>query len=133
MPVALRSALFPAPLPLQDTLERTPAFMRTKTLRGRTTGFCERFVATGAVAARTEKILLGLPSQRLLQPQQGPSELCNAFSAGGTVRFAWLSRERFRGIFAALYSAATPLLSGDMFHCNTAARDAPVYRRDYTP
>jgi len=54
MPIALRPALDPAPFPLQDTLERAPAFMRAKALLRRTPGFYEPFVAAGAIATRAE-------------------------------------------------------------------------------
>jgi len=55
IPIALRSALYPAPFPLQDTLERAPAFMRAKALLRRTPGFYEPFVTAGTVATRAEK------------------------------------------------------------------------------
>ena len=58
MPIAFRSALDPAPFPLQDTLERVPAFMRTKALLRRTPGFYEPFVTAGAIATRAENIFI---------------------------------------------------------------------------
>ena len=55
MPLAFRSALSPTPFPLQDTLERAPAFMRAKALLRRTPGFYEPFETAGAIATRAEK------------------------------------------------------------------------------
>jgi hypothetical protein len=131
VPISFCSALFPTPLPLQNALERTPAFMATEALGGRTPGFCELFVTAGAIAARTEKILLGLPSHLGLLRQHPLSELYNASCAGGTALLASLCRERFPDTSAAPYGGATSLLSGGTPRCNTAATDAPGDKPDY--
>jgi hypothetical protein len=54
MPLTFRSALYPAPFPFQDTLERAPAFMRAKALLRRTPRFYEPFVTAGAIATRAK-------------------------------------------------------------------------------
>jgi hypothetical protein len=58
IPIAFRPALDPAPFPLQDTLERAPAFMRAKALLWRTPGFYEPFVTAGAIATRAKQIFI---------------------------------------------------------------------------
>lgn len=133
VPISFCAAIPPAPFPLQNPLQRTPAGVRTEALRGRAPSSYERFITAGAIAARTEKILLGLPSPLQLLRQQPLSGLCQASCAGGTALVASLSPERFRGTSAALYNDATSSLSGDRSRCNSAAKGAPSDRPDCNP
>lgn len=58
----LQTPFSPTSFPLQNALQRVPAFVRAETLQRRAPGFQEPFVAAGPIATQTEKILLGLPS-----------------------------------------------------------------------
>jgi hypothetical protein len=52
----LQTPFLPASFPLQNALQRAPAFVRAETLQGRAPGSQEPFVAAGPVATRAEKI-----------------------------------------------------------------------------
>jgi hypothetical protein len=97
--------------------------MRTKTLRRRTPGLCELFVAARPIATRAEKILLGLPSHPLLRPQKPLSEPCGASCVVGIALGALLFPGRSRGISAALCGGATSWLLRDMPSCSNAPVD----------
>ena len=133
LPIAFRTALSPAPFPLQNALQRTPAFVRAKTLQGRAPSFDEPFIAAGAIATRAEKILLGLPSHPLLPPQKRVFEPCGAPGAACTAFYAFPFPAHSRGTFAALSIGATSSPRGDTPRRSIAATDDPADRCGCNP
>jgi len=98
--------------------------VRAEPLQRRTPAFCEHLVAAGPIARTTEKILLGLPSHLLRQPQKPLSLLCGTSAAAGIALGALPSRIRWHGTSAVLSTDASSLLPADTPRRSTARAGA---------